>query len=99
MPGTGGGGKAQGGPVQAGRAYLVGENWEPELFIPTTSGMIKPAKHEVSQLGNLGGGEIPPSRTQINITNNINNDQARIFANSLIRRATRGRIDRAMGMG
>jgi hypothetical protein len=31
--------KASGGPVVAGRAYIVGEN-EPELFIPEQSGRI-----------------------------------------------------------
>lgn len=36
-----GGGKAQGGPVQAGRSYLVGERG-PEMFVPSVAGSITP---------------------------------------------------------
>jgi len=36
-----GGFRAGGGPVQAGRAYVVGEN-RPELFVPNASGTILP---------------------------------------------------------
>lgn len=43
-----GGGKASGGPVDAGRAYLVGEKG-PELFVPPASGNIVPNNQ-------LGGG-------------------------------------------
>jgi len=39
---TGAPGKAIGGPVSAGRAYLVGERG-PELFVPTASGRIDPS--------------------------------------------------------
>lgn len=35
------GARASGGPVQAGRAYVVGEK-RPELFVPSTSGTIIP---------------------------------------------------------
>jgi len=35
-------GRATGGPVSPGRAYLVGENG-PEVFLPTASGRIEPA--------------------------------------------------------
>lgn len=35
------GGKASGGPVQAGRPYMVGER-RPELFIPNSAGIIRP---------------------------------------------------------
>ena len=38
IPDIPGGGRAAGGPVAAGRAYLVGERG-PEMFIPTTSGV------------------------------------------------------------
>lgn len=37
------GGRAEGGPVDAGRTYWVGEKGEPELFTPGSSGMITPA--------------------------------------------------------
>ncbi len=46
-----GGGKAQGGPVSAGKSYLVGENG-PELFTPSAAGSITP-NH---QMGSTGGG-------------------------------------------
>lgn len=36
-----GGARAGGGPVEAGRAYLVGEK-RPELFVPNANGMIVP---------------------------------------------------------
>lgn len=35
------GARAAGGPVEAGNAYLVGENG-PEMFVPNTSGAIAP---------------------------------------------------------
>ena len=35
------GARAQGGPVEAGSSYLVGENG-PELFVPSSSGSIAP---------------------------------------------------------
>jgi len=44
-----GGGKAMGGPVNAGTTYLVGEQG-PELFTPSTSGNIVPNNK-------LGGGQ------------------------------------------
>lgn len=45
-----GGFRASGGPVQQGRAYVVGEK-QPELFVPGTSGTILP-----SASGAMGGG-------------------------------------------
>jgi len=54
-------GKASGGPVSAGRTYLVGEKG-PELFTPGQSGGITP-NH---QLAAVGGGA-----TNINITYDI----------------------------
>lgn len=35
-------GRAHGGPVAAGQAYVVGENRRPELFVPSQSGFIHP---------------------------------------------------------
>lgn len=37
-------GRAIGGPVAAGRAYLVGERG-PELFVPAASGRVEPSAH------------------------------------------------------
>lgn len=44
-------GRASGGPVTAGRAYMVGEKG-PELFVPSNSGSIVPN----NRLGATGGG-------------------------------------------
>jgi len=43
-------GRATGGPVAPGRAYVVGEK-RPELFIPSTNGRIEPS---------VGGSGLPP---------------------------------------
>ncbi len=48
-------GRAIGGPVNGGRAYMVGERG-PELFVPTAAGRIEPA----------GGG-----RSGVNVTINV----------------------------
>jgi hypothetical protein len=56
-----GGARATGGPVTAGKAYLVGEN-QPELFVPNTSGVILPNTNMAS--GSGGGGS--------NVTLNVN---------------------------
>jgi len=44
--------RASGGPVAAGRPYVVGER-EPELFVPKTSGTI----YNQAQLAGMGGGK------------------------------------------
>ena len=41
-------GKAIGGPVSPGRAYLIGERG-PELFVPTASGRIEPARERIGR--------------------------------------------------
>jgi len=46
-----GGGRAAGGPVDAGQAYMVGERG-PEIFVPQASGTIIP-NHQVSNY--MGG--------------------------------------------
>ena len=51
-------GRAAGGPVAPGRAYLVGERG-PELFIPTSSGRV--------DAGRLGGNDLRPVRVSINL--------------------------------
>jgi phage-related minor tail protein len=52
-------GRATGGPVSPGQAYMVGENG-PELFVPTSAGSIA---------ANGGGG---PSSRALNISLNVN---------------------------
>lgn len=49
---TNGPGRVNGGPAMAGRAYLVGEH-RPEVFVPTTSGMILPRIPDTSSLADL----------------------------------------------
>lgn len=48
-----GGFRASGGPVSAGRAYLVGEK-RPEVFVPSTSGTIIPSVN--AAMARMGGG-------------------------------------------
>ena len=55
-------GKAAGGPVNAGQAYMVGEGGGPEMFIPNTSGTIVP-NNRLGSSGGMGGNTY--------ITNNI----------------------------
>lgn len=45
-----GGFRAQGGPVQSGKAYVVGEK-QPELFVPGTSGTILPTTRGAQTMG------------------------------------------------
>lgn len=54
----GGGGRAFGGPVQAGQSYRVGERGEAEIFTPGTSGRITPM------------GQAPAPRVHLQVINN-----------------------------
>jgi hypothetical protein len=51
-------GRATGGPVAPGRAYLIGERG-PEVFVPTSSGRV--------DAGRSGGNEQRPVRVSINL--------------------------------
>jgi phage-related minor tail protein len=53
-------GRATGGPVSGGRAYMVGERG-PELFVPTAAGRIEPP---------VAVGAAPNVRLTINISDN-----------------------------
>ena len=53
------GARATGGPVAAGRPYMVGENG-PELFNPSTSGVITPSAASLGMLNNGGGNVYSP---------------------------------------
>jgi len=68
-----GGARAAGGPVKAGKAYLVGERG-PELFMPNSSGSIVPN----NQLAMAGGGGT-------NVTYNINAVDASSFRSLVAR--------------
>lgn len=50
--------REQGGPVTAGRAYVVGEK-RPELFVPTQNGYIMPSVPSPSQSFASSGGQSP----------------------------------------
>ncbi len=58
-------GKAAGGPVEAGRAYIVGEGGRPELFVPSVGGEIIPNYKLRPALA--GGGGMVVSFGDINI--------------------------------
>lgn len=51
--------RAGGGPVQAGKAYIVGEK-RPEVFVPGQSGMIHPSVPSVQSAGGGGASVISP---------------------------------------
>lgn len=78
-------GRATGGPVTGGRAYMVGERG-PELFIPTSSGRIQPRTGE--------------GRGTVNVTVNVAaaRDAAPAFmarTGTQVARAVRQALDRA----
>lgn len=76
-----GGGRAKGGPVSAGTAYLVGENADgspnatTELFVPSQSGTIIPAKQTQQILGGGSGMGVTMNNTYI-INSQIDFDAA-----------------------
>lgn len=72
--GAGGGGKAVGGAVQAGKPYMVGERG-PELFVPNASGGIVANK-------NMGGDAVVVNQT-INVTTGVQQTVRAEIANLL----------------
>ncbi|MET0360727.1 MAG: tail tape measure protein [Sphingobium sp.] len=77
-------GRATGGPVAPGRAYLVGERG-PELFVPTSSGQVMP-----------GAGSARDVRVAIAISGRGEGQEAhRLLARSArqVARAVRGALD------
>lgn len=80
-------GRATGGPVAPGRAYLVGERG-PELFVPTASGRIDAGRPSA-------GRDI---RITVNVTGSASADPQRLVASGRqIALAVRRAIDRAEG--
>lgn len=88
-----GGGKASGGPVSSGTAYVVGEKG-PELFVPNTSGLIVPnggTNKGLNMSGGNGGstinltvnGAIDPESTARQIVSILNGSSARGTLGSL----------------
>lgn len=77
-------GRATGGPVSPGRAYLVGERG-PEVFLPTSSGQVMPG----------GSGQGTPRDVRVSITVNGNGQDApQALARSArqVARAVRGAL-------
>ena len=74
-----GGGRAMGGPVNAGTTYMVGERG-PELFVPNTSGTIVP-NNRISGQGTVinltVNGAIDGESTARQIVRILNESQAR----------------------
>ncbi|QHD67855.1 tail tape measure protein [Sphingobium yanoikuyae] len=75
-------GRATGGPVAPGRAYVVGERG-PELFVPTASGQVVP-----------GGGGGRDVRVNIAVQGRGSESEARLLARSArqVARAVRGAL-------
>ncbi len=71
-----GGARAEGGPVTAGRAYVVGEK-RPELFVPNRSGMILP------KVPGAGGGQTIIGGASITITGNVGDRELGEIKNAL----------------
>ena len=90
-----GGARADGGPVSAGRTYLVGERG-PELFKPRAAGAIIPN-------GGFGGGNQSVdvnvrASPDLVVTSVVAGQQGGAqAAGQVVRRATRGRIMSSMG--
>jgi phage-related minor tail protein len=76
-------GRATGGPVTGGRAYMVGERG-PELFVPTSSGQVVAA-------GGSGGRDV---RVNIAVNGRGGESESRLLARSArqVARAVRGAL-------
>jgi hypothetical protein len=79
-------GRATGGPVGPGRAYLVGERG-PEVFVPTSSGRVMPGS---------GGGGARDVRVSIAVRGSGGEEGSRLLARSAkqVARAVRGALER-----
>jgi phage-related minor tail protein len=77
-------GRATGGPVAPGRAYMVGERG-PEMFVPTTSGQVV-----------VNGGGARDVRVSIAVNGRGGQSEPRLLARSArqVARAVRGALER-----
>ncbi|NWK98045.1 tail tape measure protein [Sphingobium lactosutens] len=82
-------GRATGGPVTPGRAYMVGERG-PEVFVPTTSGQV------VANGGMSGSGGARDVRVSIAVSGRGGESEPRLLARSArqVARAVRGALER-----
>ncbi len=77
-------GRATGGPVAPGRAYVVGEQG-PELFVPTASGRVEPGRGRGMQVVNLAVNLGPATRTRPAFMAQTGNQVARAVRRALQR--------------
>jgi tape measure domain-containing protein len=90
-----GGARASGGPVSAGKAYLVGERG-PELIVPRVAGAVIPN----AQLGRGGGGVAVSYAPHITIQGNADERAIRAMRDGMMRdleHALPGMIGKARG--
>lgn len=81
--------RAKGGPVRAGRSYLVGEN-EPEMFVPAVNGRILNQRQLGAALAGGGRGDV----FHINVTQPLGTAEqiARVVVSAMIQAKGRVRI-------
>ena len=90
-----GGFRASGGPVTAGRAYVVGER-QPELFVPNTSGTIIPSVNAaMSRVGSAGGGALHTT-IRIDLTGANGDETIRRIAGEAAMEGARRSYEQAM---
>jgi hypothetical protein len=78
--GFSGGGRAAGGPVEKGRAYVVGEH-RSELFVPDENGRILPSVPPLSQMRQFLPGAQPLAvAVTVNLSTREFNDQQKHYA-------------------
>lgn len=77
-------GRATGGPVAAGRAYLVGERG-PELFVPTAAGRVEPNGGSGGRMVNITVNVAAPREAGPGVMQQTGNQVARAVARALDR--------------
>ena len=74
-----GGSFAKGGTVKPGKAHVVGDGGEPELFVPNSVGSIVPAS-KIAELGTSQGGIVINMSIQTPDVNSFNYSRSQIAA-------------------
>lgn len=93
----------QGGPVSAGKAYLVGENRDgtinktSELFVPNTSGRIINSKDLQSALSGAGGGNSTNITINLSGTFATSKAEQRRVAETIVQRIQEVQQSKALG--
>ena len=89
-----GGARAEGGPVQSGKAYLVGERG-PEIFAPAISGNIIPAGANGMTINVDARGAGDPAMVEAAVRRGV--EVAINYTNGAFRSSQRPRLPRSMG--